>query len=305
MELATHLTADQILLNVKVSDKWQLLTKMAKVVAKIPAVQAAGCSEQSIIDSVIEREKISPTGIGSGYAFPHARIVGLGRFALCIAVLSEDLEYDSIDGQPVRIACMIVTAEENPTVAVRVMGALAVLLSDEAVKNYFLTAKDTAAVYNYLCEKHVTVDLSITARDIMRPTRITIRPDTPLRQVTREMFRHAVECVAVVDENEHVVGEITCDLLFKSGVPDFFNQLPSVSFIRDFDPFEQYFSNDASSTVGQLMSKDFAVVDESATLMEIVYLLSVRHYPKVHVVRDGKKVGTIDRITVLDRILNL
>lgn len=305
MELANHISADQIMLGVHVKDKWELLERMAASIAKTPAVIESGRDAKSILEYVVEREKVSSTGVGGGYAFPHARIEGLARFAVCIAVLADDLAYDAIDGKPVRIACMIVTAEENPTVAIRVMGALAGMLGDEAVHNYFLTNHDPQAVYSYIKGRKLTVDLSISARDIMRPTKLTVSPDAPLRQVTREMFRHSIECVAVADTKGRIVGEITCDLLFKSGVPDFFNQLATVAFIRDFDPFEQYFAREAQATAADVMSTDFAVVEETATLMEIVFLLSVKGYPKVHVVRDGRKVGTIDRTTVLDRILNL
>ena len=52
------------------------------------------------------------------------------------------------------------------------------------------------------------------------------------------------------------------------------------------------------------MSTDYAAVGEDATLMEIIYMLAVRNYSKAHVLKDGQKVGTIDRILVLDRILN-
>jgi predicted transcriptional regulator len=101
------------------------------------------------------------------------------------------------------------------------------------------------------------------------------------------------------------VGEITCDLLFKKGMPDFFSQLASVGFIKNFDPFEKYFEQEANSVAADVMSDDFAAVPETATLMEIVYLLSVRGYWKVYVVREGKRIGVIDRAAVLDRILNL
>jgi len=145
----------------------------------------------------------------------------------------------------------------------------------------------------------------VRARDFMRPPlAMDIRPDTPLRTVVRTMLRHHVEAVAVTDDSGVILGEITCDLLFKKGVPDFFNQLPNVAFIKNFDPFEKYFDEEAHSVAGDVMSKDFATVTEDATLMEIIHLLAVRNYAKAHVVRNGRKIGTVDRALVLDRILN-
>jgi CBS domain-containing protein len=185
------------------------------------------------------------------------------------------------------------------------MGQLMTLLADEAVRDFFLTKTDPARIYEYIRGKELTVGMMVRARDIMRPPlAMEIRPSTPLQIVVRTMLRHRIEAVAVTDDQGRIVGEITCDLLFKKGLPDFFSQLPSVAFIKNFDPFEKYFEQEAHSVAGDVMSADYAAVSEDATLMEIIYLLAVRNYPKAHVVRDGRKVGTIDRILVLDRILN-
>jgi predicted transcriptional regulator len=88
-------------------------------------------------------------------------------------------------------------------------------------------------------------------------------------------------------------------------MPDFFGQLKTVSFISEFDPFERYFKAEAEATAEDVMSRDFAAMPETATLLEIVFELAVRRRPKVYVVRDGKRVGIIDRIRVLDRVLRL
>jgi len=36
-----------------------------------------------------------------------------------------------------------------------------------------------------------------------------------------------------------------------------------------------------------------------------VYLFSVRRYPKIYVLRDGKVLGVVDRAVVVDRVLNV
>jgi CBS domain-containing protein len=119
------------------------------------------------------------------------------------------------------------------------------------------------------------------------------------------MSQTETDAVAVRDADDRVIGEVSCDLLLRKGVPPFFSQLPSVAFARNFDPFDRYFADEAHSTAGDLMTTDYAAVEEDATLMEIVYLLAVRGYPKVYVLCDHRQVGVIDRALVLDRIFNL
>lgn len=306
MNLAEHLGPEQILLHVRAKDKWALLDRMLEAI-----LQGKVCQRQDeavrreIVEAVLKRERQYATGLGGGFAFPHGRVRGFRGLALCLGVLEEPIDYGAPDDQGVQIVCLVVTPEEDPTVGVRAMGVLSALLSDEAVKHYFLSESSPEKLYHYLVHRNLQVHEATTARDIMRVPLFDVHPDTPLRKVIHLMLLHRVEAVSVTDEQGHILGQITCNDLFKHGLPDFFSQLTSVSFIKYFDPFEKYFAEEAHATAGEVMASNFATVEEDTTLMEIVFLLAIRNYPKLYVVRDGCKVGIIDRTAVLDRILNL
>jgi len=305
MEFIKHLSPAQILLSVEARDKWDVIDRMLDAILEHPI-----CKRQSeyvlehIREFVVQREHDSATYMGNEIALPHARIKNFRGAAICIAVLKNAIRWE--DGEAsVKVVFMVLASEENPTVILKTMSALAQLLTDEETKQRFFTETNPEALYEYLSAKHVDLDISILARDIMQTRYPSVQPDTPLRQVTHKMFVHRVEAIAVVDEDDKFHGEITCEILLKRGVPDFFNQLMSVSFIKDFDPFEKYFEVEAQSTARDAANTECAVTHEKATLMEIIYLLAVKKYQKVYVVKDGKLSGTIARTRVLDQILNL
>ena len=54
-----------------------------------------------------------------------------------MAVLDEPLDFDSIDKKPVEVVCMVVSPEESPTVALKVMSQVAQLFSDIEAKKFF------------------------------------------------------------------------------------------------------------------------------------------------------------------------
>lgn len=58
--------------------------------------------------SVIDREKIVSTGIGLGIAAPHTRLHDLDRFIVAVVIFKKPIEWDAIDGKPVRAAFLIV-----------------------------------------------------------------------------------------------------------------------------------------------------------------------------------------------------
>lgn len=305
MDLTKNISPEQILVNAVAKDKWDLMRQMLDRILNAPNAAPHGdLSREQIWDLLVDRENKQTTGIGEGFALPHARIDGFKGLGLSLAVLAEGLEFDSLDGRPVRIACMVLTPKEDPTLALKVSSAITSLIIEPATRERLLGARDAQEVYDFLKEKQVKMDIVLTCKDIMRPPLFAVHPDTPLRDVTHMMMRNREEATAVVDQDNRMVGEITGDLLFQYGLPDFFNQLKSVSFISRFDPFEKYFENEAHARAGDLMSKDVPTVPETATLLEVVFALTVKKRLKLYVTREDRLVGVIDRSTVLDRVVN-
>ncbi len=304
MELVKHLSPEQLLLNIEVVDKWELLDRMVDALLEHPiCLKHPRETVARIRASVLERERQISTGMGHGFALPHARIKGFDSFVLCIATLKHEIDFES--AEPVKIACMVICPEEQPTVALKILSALTSFLLDARANDIFTNEEDPERLYSFLGEKRISFDVSILARDIMRHSFPVVNPETPLREVTGIMYQHRVGTIGIVDAEKRLVGHITCDGLFRRGIPDFFNQLSSISFIRHFDPFEKYFEAEADATAIEMAEQDYAVVDERATLMEVVFLLSVKGHSLVFVVKEGCLVGTIDRGVVLNQVLNL
>jgi PTS system nitrogen regulatory IIA component len=306
LDLRKHIAPDQILVGVEASDKWELLDRMIAAIGRSPVVTGQPEEVRSRIGALIlEREREQSSGLTHGLAYPHARVPGFRGFVASLAILKTELEYGTLDHIPVRLVFMAVTPLETPMIGMQTMSLFAGLMSDSATRDFLLAETNPAAAYDFLVQQARDLELVVVARQLMHPLKVFAAPDTPLQTVTRMMHEHEVDAMAVLDGEGKIVGEITSDLLFKKGLPDFFSQLTSVAFIRYYDPFETYFENEARAAARDIMSSDFAAVTEETTLMEIVFLLSVRRYPKIYVVRDGKVVGMIDRAAVVDRILNL
>ena len=61
----------------------------------------------TLFEAAWAREQEASTGIGGGVAIPHAVIEGLDKPFCLVARLAKPVEYDSVDGQPVRIVFML------------------------------------------------------------------------------------------------------------------------------------------------------------------------------------------------------
>lgn len=92
------------LVGVKVSNKGQLLDALARAAAPLCSVGA-----DSIRARLSAREDLGSTGLGQGFALPHARVEGLERAFGLVMKLARPIDYDSIDGAPVDLVfCLLI-----------------------------------------------------------------------------------------------------------------------------------------------------------------------------------------------------
>ncbi len=307
MRLSEILSPDTITVGMEAGNRREVMEALLQTLENDPDYETLEETlKESIHDTLLEREKDIPMNMGEGIAFPHARISGLGRMFIAMAVLKSPLERESTpDGKPLEIVCMFILPEEDPTRSLKAISAMARILENPSMRRAVSSCTTAEEVFEIIRDNDAELDEPVTAGDLMQPERIRVYTHTPMQEVTRLMARANVHAVAVLDENDCVVGEISCDFLLSKNIPDYLKSMKSVPAVRDFDPFRKFFDEDSKQTAGDLMSRDFAVVEEDATLLEVVFLLSVRHYPRVYVCRNGKLAGAVDRIAVLHRVFNL
>lgn len=302
MKIAKYITEDSVLVLERAADKQSLLAQMSEVLQRRIDEDGVGCH---LFEKILQREKVSSTGIGNGFACPHARLEGLEEPYIAIALLREPVDFKAHDMQGVSLVCMIAAPENNPTVALQIMSQLCKSYNEAANTSALKCAKDSRELYRYLRGLDMEVDVPVTAAQIMHPPPYLAQLNTPLRELTANMAKHHLSAVAVVDDDGRIKGHITCSVLFNFGLPDFFSKLKSVSFISEFNPFEKYFFEEAHSRAEDLAVDTYMAVDEEATLLEIVFALTTLRHPMIYVLREGRVCGIIDQETVLAQIVNI
>ena len=68
-------------------------------------------SEKDFLEKVYEREDMMSTGIGRHIAIPHARCSKVDQLAIAFFRLTNNLDFDSIDDEPVKLIFMIAIPE--------------------------------------------------------------------------------------------------------------------------------------------------------------------------------------------------
>jgi len=104
------------------------------------ADQCEGVKFETMITELLERERISSTGIGDGVAIPHAYVAGLDRMIVAFVRVPDGLEFDSIDKKPVYIAVFLAGPRFSENLHLKLLARLAKLLSKGSFSKSVLEA---------------------------------------------------------------------------------------------------------------------------------------------------------------------
>ncbi len=69
-------------------------------------------ASETIFEKLIERERLGCTGLDKGAAFPHCRVSGIDASSAALIKLSEPVDFDAADGEPVDLVFGMILPEE-------------------------------------------------------------------------------------------------------------------------------------------------------------------------------------------------
>ena len=142
MDIADFFAADRIALDVRVRDKAQLLQELARRAA----TALPGIAPNTIAEALHAREALGSTGLGHGFALPHARIDGLARFFGLFVRLARRIDYEAIDREPVDLVFLLLIPADSATPHVSALAAISRRMRDADARARLRGAATGAAV---------------------------------------------------------------------------------------------------------------------------------------------------------------
>lgn len=87
-------------------------------------------TQHEVFDSLISRERLGSTGLGHGIAIPHGRIAGIEQAAGAFLRLSDGIDYDAPDQQPVDLLFALIVPEVCTEEHLEILATLAQMFAD-------------------------------------------------------------------------------------------------------------------------------------------------------------------------------
>ncbi len=145
MDLADLIQPDRVILGLRASDKAQLLQELSR-----RAAGPLGLSPSAIIGALQAREQLGSTGLGRGFALPHARVEGVDRFFGLFVRLSRPVEFQAIDEKPVDLVFLLLIPPNAGNEHVAALAAVSRPMRDPAFAARVRKAESAAALYTML-----------------------------------------------------------------------------------------------------------------------------------------------------------
>lgn len=304
VELQEFIKKESIIVDLDAATKEEAISQLVHVLYENNEGLREKHTESEIVEAVVEREKIQATAMGKNVAFPHARIAGLKDFYLGIGICRKGLDFQAIDRKPVHVICIMLSPSDKTYVILKVMAALSRFFYNEPRREKFIASENVLEVIRVFEEGSIMVSSRIVAVDIMRALKSYVTKEETLSATARKMHLNHLDVLPVVDEDMCLCGSISCLDIFRFGIPEFFSQLKTVSFVKHIDPFEKYFQDENGVLVADVYKKgNNDVIAADATLMEIIFEMTTNNHSKLFVVEDGVLKGVIDRFNIIDKIL--
>ncbi len=142
-------------------------------------------------------------------------------------------------------------------------------------------------------------------KDIMDTTVILVRVSDTFEHLINVLDKAKYHVVFVVDKNDMLVGILTEGDIVKVLIPRYINVDESLMLIMNKSYFEKKSKECKDLRIDKIMTGSPLSVKEDDTIIKAAAMMVINKIHALPVVRDGKVVGIVPRLTLIKQITKI
>jgi nitrogen PTS system EIIA component len=146
MNLADIISSENVVFSARPNNKEQLLHDLAS-----HAAASRNLDPKMIFDALQAREQLGSTGLGKGFALPHACIEGLDRFFGIFMRLKRPIDFEAIDNLPVDLVFLLLIPAATGDDRLAPLATISRKLRDQQFAARLRKASTSTELCNLLC----------------------------------------------------------------------------------------------------------------------------------------------------------
>ncbi|MDR0306178.1 MAG: PTS sugar transporter subunit IIA [Chitinispirillales bacterium] len=136
-------------LDLKTRKKEDIIRELVQLLADSGKIK----NVQQCVTEVLEREKISTTGIGHGIAIPHRLIADVSDIFMAVGRNAKGVNFDSIDRKPAHLIFLIIGPKGRHNDYIKVLSKLSRLLSDRTFFEALMRVGNIQEMLDFIKER--------------------------------------------------------------------------------------------------------------------------------------------------------
>jgi len=147
MELYDLLHPEAVKVVVAASSKKRVLQDMAQLAGNCYNIQT-----EVLLEALLEREKLGPTGVGHGVALPHARSTDVDKVCGAFILLESPVDFGSVDKLPVDVIFGLFAPENAGVDHLKALAIVSRTLRDNSICAKLRANPDQQTLFTILTE---------------------------------------------------------------------------------------------------------------------------------------------------------
>ena len=148
MELADFLTKEQVVTDLKASDRWEAIEELIDLL--VDSGQIKPDHREAIVSIVKKREASMSTGIGFGIGIPHASTDLIDNVTGAVGRSKDGVNFDALDNQPVNLVMLFLVPQGQFQKHLHTLAKIAKMLHKKEFRKSLEEAEDAAEMYQII-----------------------------------------------------------------------------------------------------------------------------------------------------------
>lgn len=149
MNIIELLTPQCVLADLKATSKRGVLEELAGPLAQ----SEQEISLPTVVDVLLERERLGSTGIGDNVAIPHGKLPQLTELKLALGRSLKGVEFDSMDGKPSNIFFLLLAPVNSAGLHLKALAKISRMLMSQTFRTNLMKAPGPEDIYQLVAER--------------------------------------------------------------------------------------------------------------------------------------------------------
>jgi len=149
MKILEILPPERIMPDLQASNKRGTLEELARTITD----GSDGLSLKSVMEVLLDRERLGSTGIGDHIAIPHGKLPQLSQLKLAFGRSLKGVDFDSMDGKPSHLFFLLLAPVDASGLHLKILAKISRMLLSQPFRDSLMKAQGAEEIYRLIAER--------------------------------------------------------------------------------------------------------------------------------------------------------